>query len=200
MAELDFIPWGLDVQWPSRLWLDFLEGPAAGPFWGVDLGHANDAAALYVCTYPRARFDAAMAGRAGVDDQLREIAFTVTHQLINRVLAGSRVTGDEHAALRSRLRQHAKEQAAAYETWESARWQIAAGESTSREIPARLIELSGWQSGFAVLDEEYVAVHCLGADPRDITLSQVLDPAAYDFTFDDVKHPSTPPARIPGEG
>lgn len=188
MAELDFTPLGLDAQWPSRLWLDFLEGPTAGPFLGADLGHANDTAALYVCTYPRARFDAAFAGRTDADDPLREIAFTVTHQLINRVLAGSHDTGDGRSALMSSLVEYAKDQAAAYETWESARWRL-----DGLEIPARLIELSGWQSGFAVLDKEYVAVHCLGTDLRDITLSPVLDPAAYDFTFEDVTLPAVPP-------
>lgn len=42
-------------------------------------------------------------------------------------------------------------------------------------------------------DKEYVAVHCLGTDLRDITLSPVLDPAGYDFTFDDVTLPAVPP-------
>ncbi len=52
-AAIDFAPWGLDADWPSRCWLEPIYGRRrrARPQ-GVRLGHASDAAMVLTCTLP----------------------------------------------------------------------------------------------------------------------------------------------------
>ena len=71
-GPVDFTPWGLEATWPSRRWLELVDGRRDGPPKGVWLGHASESAMVLVCTYPRPRFDAEMPGTGA--DLVRELA------------------------------------------------------------------------------------------------------------------------------
>ena len=119
-AAIDFVPWGLEATWPSRRWLEPVDGRRDGPPRGVRLGHASDSALLLVCTYPRARFDAEMPGTGA--DLVRELAFEATFALINFALHQIKVPGGRPAGLVGSLVSYASQQADRYLDWDTTYW------------------------------------------------------------------------------
>ncbi len=179
---LDFVPYGAAGSLPSaHRWLEFLEGPSAGPPTGIMLGHASESALLFVSTYPRSRFDAAMAP----DDkkrQLQEVAFSVTHRLINCVLVELALHGDERSRLIRSLARFADEQAVNYRGWSSDRWQLKMTDEQSETADAFVISLAGWQARFTAAHPYlYIAAHAYGADLAELALSPVTETSAYNF-------------------
>lgn len=121
-AAIDFVPWGLDATWPSRRWLELVDGRHDGPPRGVRLGHASDSALVLVCTYPRARFEAEMPGTGA--DLVRELAFESTFALINFALHQIKVPGARPDGLVGSLVSYANQQADRYPDWGTAYWRI----------------------------------------------------------------------------
>jgi hypothetical protein len=121
-AAIDFVPWGLEAAWPSRRWLEPVDGRRDGPPRGVRLGHASDSALVLVCTYPRARFDAEMPGTGA--DLARELAFEATFALINFALHQIRVPGRRPEGLVGSLVSYANQQADRYLDWGTTHWGI----------------------------------------------------------------------------
>src|SRR5271169_5268562 len=83
-SVIDFVPWGLDADWPSRRWIEPIPGRRADRSKGVRLGHASNSAMVLTCTLPRDHFDAEL-NSAGAD-RVREIAFETTYAQINLAL------------------------------------------------------------------------------------------------------------------
>jgi hypothetical protein len=162
----------------------------------VQLGHASESAVLYVCTYPRSRFDTVMTQTG--DSPLREVACAVTHQMVNRVLTQAGVTGPQRDSLRRVAVHYAENRAAAYQSWQTAGWHVITAEPAGGEIPARITSLAGWQSGFAATADSYIAAHGYGTTLDDISLRPVLDSAVYGFAFVDAVLPQNVPPSVPG--
>ena len=121
-GPVDFTPWGLEATWPSRRWLELVDGRRDGPPKGVWLGHASESAMVLVCTYPRARFDAEMPGTGA--DHVRELAFEATFALINFALHQVKVPGRRPEGLVGSLVSYASLQADRYQDWGTAHWDI----------------------------------------------------------------------------
>ena len=196
MPAIDFIPMGIDAQWPSRRWLDFLEGPAAGPFWGIVLGYSSESVALYVGTHPRSRFDNEMA-RPG-DDPVREIAFSAAHQMINRVLAGVDITGGKRSRLVTLLTQYSVKRAEEHQAWKTIRWSLPLASLATGEVRAKVTSLAGWNASFSLVGDRYITAVSYGIPLDDLAFTQVSDPVLYGFTLEDAELPVTIPADVPG--
>jgi hypothetical protein len=172
-AAIDFVPWGLEATWPSRRWLEPVDGRRDGPPRGVRLGHASDSALLLVCTYPRARFDAEMPGTGA--DLVRELAFEATFALINFALHQIKVPGGRPAGLVGSLVNYASQQADRYLDWDTTHWGMSTGGAV-----ARTIGLGGWRSGFSIANPDaYIVVHACGVSLDHLLLTPVTDPLAY---------------------
>ncbi len=166
---IDFIPWGLEGTWPTQYWLEPIFGRRDEPPRGLRLGHTSDTAMVLVCTYPRARFDAEIAGVGA--DPVRELAYETTFSLINLVLHQIRVPGERPDGLVGSLMQFASQQANRHPDWATGHW---------GEEAASIIGLAGWQSGFTLAyPESYVIVHACGIDNDSIQLRQVSDFSLY---------------------
>jgi len=138
-AAIDFVPWGLEATWPSRRWLEPVDGRRDGPPRGVRLGHASDSALLLVCTYPRARFDAEMPGTGA--DLVRELAFEATFALINFALHQIKVPGGRPAGLVGSLVSYASQQADRYLDWDTTHWGMdPAGQAGAAAWPGQLAQ------------------------------------------------------------
>lgn len=193
---VDFVPEGLDGRWPSR-WLDFLEGPSTGPFYGVFLGHASTSATIYVCTYPRSRFEAEMTPPTD-GDPLRELAFNSVHHMINRVIAQVGLAGTQRDSLTRLLTQYSNSRATEYQAWGTVKWHVTTAESAAEEIDARTTSLADWQAGFAVAGDIYVSVASYGIALDNISLVPVFDSTVYGFSFDDARLPQHAASAVPG--
>src|SRR5262252_9306362 len=151
MSAIDFVPWGLDADWPSRRWIE--------PVWGRDgsvrsmrLGHASDAAMVLTCTYPRARFDDEVD--PACSDPVREIAFETTYTQVNLALHQIRTPATRPDGLVGSLVRYASAQADRYREWPTVKWGTAAASMTA---------LASWQSGFSLdYPDDYVIVHACG--------------------------------------
>lgn len=128
---IDFVPWGLDATWPSRRWIELVDGRRDGPPKGARLGHASESALVLVCTYPRPRFDAEMPGTGA--DLVRELAFESTFALINFAL--HQIKGGERRpeGLVGSLVSYANQQADRYPDWGTAYWGIGPGGSAGHD-------------------------------------------------------------------
>jgi hypothetical protein len=130
-AAIDFVPWGLEATWPSRRWLEPLDGRRDGPPRGVRLGHASDSALVLVCTYPRARVDAEMPGTGA--DLVRELAFEATFALINFALHQIKVPGRRPEGFVGSLVSYANQQADRYLDWGTTHWGIGPAAQTTQQ-------------------------------------------------------------------
>ena len=197
MPKINFTLQGLDAQWPSRRWLDLLDGPAVGPPTGVWLGNASESASLYIGTYPRTRFDPRMVDEG--DDPLNEIALSVTFQQINRILFQLRLRRDGRAGLVRALKRYAEERAHEYRVWRLAEWQAtSAQDQTSRHLRAHVTTLAGWESGFATTECSYIAAHAYGMTLDNLRITPVLDSSAYGFNAESVQMRSDIMSSVPG--
>jgi hypothetical protein len=125
---------------------------------------------VLVCTHPRARFDAEVAGADA--DAVRELAYETTFTLINLVLHQIRVPGERPDGLIGSLVQFASQQADRHREWATANCGVEA---------ASIIGLAGWQSGFTLAyPESYVIVHACGIEIDQIRLQQVRDFTPYE--------------------
>jgi hypothetical protein len=197
MPQIDFPIQGLDAQWPSKRWLDFLDGPAAGPPVGVWLGNADESASLYVGTYPRSRFDTQMVYRG--DDPLREVAYSVTFKQINRILFQLGLRKDWRTGLLGALKQYADDQADEYPGWRTAQWDVTNSSTQAREqVEARVTALAGWESGFATMDGCYVTAQAYGMTLDNLRVKPVLDSSLYGFSMANAQMPLTVMTSVPG--
>jgi hypothetical protein len=173
-CAIDFIPWGLDADWPARRWLEPISGREDEPVKAARLGHASSAAMVLVCTYPRARFDNEVAV-SGLDP-IREIAFETTYAQINLALHQIRTPGARPDGLIGSLVRYAGQQADRYRDWPTALWGVE---------PAVTTRLASWQSGFSLAyPDAYVIVHACGVGIDRIRLLQTNDLSAYDLSQD----------------
>jgi hypothetical protein len=171
-AAIDFIPWGLDADWPVRRWLEPVPGRRDEPSRGLRLGHASPAAMVLTCTFPRARLDAEV--RAVDADPVREIAFETTYTQVNLALHQIRTDGARPEGLISSLVRYASQQADRYPDWPTTQW---------GEQAALTTRLASWQSGFSMADPEtYLIVHACGIGIDELTLTRVDDLSGYDST------------------
>ncbi|HUD77312.1 MAG TPA: hypothetical protein VMR00_05640 [Streptosporangiaceae bacterium] len=173
-AALDFAPWGLDADWPARRWIEPIHGRRDEPIRGVRLGHANDAAMVLTCTYPRRRFDADNS-EAG-SDAIREIAFETTYAQINLALHQIRTPGARPDGLIGSLVRYANQQADRYRDWPTAHWGVEIANTT---------RLASWQSGFSVAyPDAYVIVHACGVAIDRLRLVPTGDLGGYEMCAD----------------
>jgi hypothetical protein len=182
-AAIDFVPWGLEAAWPSRRWLEPVDGRRDGPPRGVRLGHASDSALVLVCTYPRFRFDAEMPGTGA--DLVRELAFETTFALINFALHQIKEPGGRPAGLVGSLVSYANQQADRYLDWGTTYWGMASNgppgpAAWPGQAVARTIGLGGWRSGFSIANADaYIVVHACGVSLDHLLLTPATDPSAY---------------------
>jgi hypothetical protein len=174
-TTFDFVPWGLDADWPSRRWLEPLCGRRDESVRGVRLGHASDTAMVLTCTYPRARFDDEVD--AANSDPVRELAFETTYTQINLALHQIRAPGARPDGLVGSLVRYASQQADRYRDWPGADWGGEAASTTG---------LASWQSGFSLAyPEVYVIVHACGTGIDQLRLIPVgADVPGYDLSQD----------------
>jgi hypothetical protein len=175
MTAIDFVPWGLDADWPSRRWLEPIFGRRDELARGVRLGHANDSAMVLSCTFPRARFDDEVD--AAGSDPVREIAFETTYTQINLALHQIRTPGARPDGLIGTLVRYASQQADRYREWPSTHWGVEEASTT---------KLASWQSGFSLAyPEVYVIVHACGIGIDRLRLMPVgADMPGYDLSQD----------------
>ena len=173
-SAIDFVPFGLDAEWPSRRWLELISGRRGEPVRGTRLGHASSSAMVLVCTYPRGRFDDEVA--ASGSDPIREIAFETTYAQINLALHQIRSPGARPDGLIGSLVRYAGQQADRYKDWPSALWGAESAATT---------RLASWQSGFCLAySEAYVVVHACGVGLDRIRLTRAHDLSDYDVSAD----------------
>jgi hypothetical protein len=197
MSQIDFTLQGLNAEWPSQRWLDFLDGPSAGPPVGVWLGNSGETASLYLATYPQARFDE-YAVRPG-DDPLKEMAHAVTFMQINRILFQLRLREDWCASLLGPLKQYAESRAEGYLAWRTVRWQATSSEDqVGEELQVASTTLAGWESGFGVTSHSYVAAHAYGMTLDNLRIAPVPDSSVYGFTLENAQMRRTAMTFIPG--
>jgi hypothetical protein len=175
LTAIDFVPWGLDADWPSRRWLEPIYGRRDELARGVRLGHASDSAMVLTCTFPRALFDDDVDGAAA--DPVREIAFETTYTQINLALHQIRSPGERPDGLIGSLVRYASQQANRYHDWPSAHWGPESANTTS---------LASWQSGFSLtFPDVYVIVHACGLGIDGLRLMPVSEGMpGYDRTED----------------
>ena len=173
-SPVDFTPWGLKAPWPSRRWLELLEGRRDAPPRGTRLGHASDSAMVLVCTFPRARFDAEVSG-AGADP-VRELAFETTFAQINFALHQVRGPEARPDGLIGSLVSYANQHADRYLDWGTTHWGVESARATA---------LAGWQSGFSLAyPDAYVVVHACGIGIEQLRLFPVSDLGRYELSTD----------------
>ena len=176
-SALDFAPWGVTADWPSRRWLEPIPGRGHGLPKGVRLGHASESAMVLACTLPRARFDAEI-GATGYDP-VREIAFETTYAQINLALHQIPVPGARPDGLIESLVRYASQQANRYRDWPETRWGAEA---------ARTAGLASWQSGFSLdYPGVYVIVHACGITIDQVQLERIDDLCEYEHGKDPVE-------------
>jgi len=170
-AAIDFIPWGLDADWPSLRWLEPIHGRRGEAVRGIRLGHASTSAMVLTCTYPRSRFgEAADTTQLG---PLREIAFETTYAQINLVLHQIKTPGERPDGLIGSLVKYASQQADRHGEWPTVHWGSESAATTN---------LASWQSGFSLdYPDMYVVVHACGTDISELRLKQVDDLSGYTF-------------------
>jgi len=175
MSAIDFAPWGLDADWPSRRWVEPSYGRRDGLVRGVRLGHASATAMVLSCTYPRTRVDD--EADPASSDPVREIAFEATYTQINLALHQIRTPGSRPDGLIGSLVRYASQQADLYRDWPSTYWGAETASTTS---------LASWQSGFSLdYPEVYVIVHACGIGIDRIRLKSVgADMPGYGLSED----------------
>jgi hypothetical protein len=169
IAAMDFSPFGLDADWPSRRWFEPIHGRRGEGVRGVRLGHASTSAMVLACTYPRSSFGEGLAGT--MLDPIREIAFETTYTQVNLALHQIKTTDARPDGLISSLVRYASQQADRYREWATTHWggDVA---STTR--------LASWQSGFTLAyPDVYVIVHACGTGVDQLRLAAVSDLSAY---------------------
>ena len=173
-SAIDFVPWGLEADWPSRRWIEPISGGRDGLAKGVRLGHASETAMVLTCTLPRDRFDSEISSTGS--DPVREIAFETTYAQINLALHQIRAPGARPDGLIESLVRYASQQANRYRDWPETRW---GAESV------RTAGLASWQSGFSLAyPGAYVIVHACGISLDRIRLRRVDDLAEYEHGRD----------------
>ena len=173
-SVIDFVPWGLDADWPSRRWIEPIPGRSADRSKGVRLGHASNSAMVLTCTLPRDRYDAEV-GSTGTDP-VHEIAFDTTYAQINLALHQIRAPGARPDGLIESLVRYASQQANRYRDWPQTQWGVEA---------ACTAGLASWQSGFSLAyPGVYVIVHACGIAIEEIRLRQIEDLSDYDHGRD----------------
>ncbi len=173
-SAIDFVPWGLDADWPDRRWIEPIPGRRDDLAKGVRLGHASNSAMVLTCTLPRDRFDAEI-GAAGAEP-VREIAFETTYAQINLALHQIRAPGARPDGLIESLVRYASQQANRYRDWPDTRWGME---------PARTTGLASWQSGFSLgYPGVYVIVHACGISLDRVRLRRVDDLSDYEHGKD----------------
>jgi hypothetical protein len=173
-CAIDFVPWGLDADWPARRWLEAISGRGEEPVKAVRLGHASSSAMVLVCTYPRDRFDREVA--ASGSDPIREVAYETTYAQINLALHQIRSPGARPDGLIGSLVRYASQQADRYRDWPSTLWGVE---------PAATTKLASWQSGFSLAyPDAYVIVHACGIGIDRVRLVPTADLSGYDLTQD----------------
>jgi hypothetical protein len=174
MSAIDFVPWGLDADWPSRRWIEAVSG-RDGMIRGIRLGHASGSAMVLSCTYPRARFDDEVD--PACSDPVREIAFETTYTQVNLALHQIRTPGTRPDGLIGSLLRYASQQADRYRDWATVSWGAETASTTS---------LASWQSGFSLdYPDVYVIVHACGVDIEELRLTSAgPQMAAYGLDLD----------------
>jgi hypothetical protein len=168
-ADIDFNPWGLEADWPSRRWLEPIYGRRGEIVRGVRLGHASTLAMVLTCTYPRIRFGEELT--AAGSDPIREIAFETTYTQINLALHQIKVPGARPDGLIGSLVRYASEQADRHAEWPRAQWGTEVASTT---------KLASWQSGFSLAYRDvYVIVHACGIDIDQVRLMPAGDLSSY---------------------
>jgi hypothetical protein len=169
---LDYELFGAEGDWPSGRWLEFVEGPSSGPSWGAWVGYSDGQARLYVCTYPRLRFDEAMKSHDG----FREIAFATAHAQVNLVLAGISAHDDRKRPLERLLSSRIETLANRCEQWQRIEMQVTLEDHSVAAREGYLIGLGGWQSAFCLNDTAYIVVHAWHTNVKDAVLARVAEP------------------------
>ncbi len=165
MSAIDFVPWGLDADWPTRRWVEPIYGRRDELARGVRLGHASDSAMVLTCTFPRASFDD--PGSASDSDGIRELAFETTYTQINLALHQIRTPGARPDGLIGSLVRYASQQADRYRDWPGTHWGAEAAQTT---------KLVSWQSGFSLAyPDVYVTAHACGIGIDQLRLMPVGD-------------------------
>jgi hypothetical protein len=173
-SVIDFVPWGLDADWPSRRWIEPIPGRIADQSKGVRLGHASNSAMVLTSSLPRDRYDAELSSTGA--DPVREIAFDTTFAQINLALHQISAPGARPVGLIESLVRHASQQANRYRDWPQTQWGLES---------ARTAGFASWQSGFSLAyPGVYVIVHACGIAIDEIRLQRVADLSEYDHGRD----------------
>jgi hypothetical protein len=129
---------------------------------------------VLICTLPRRRFDAELAGTGA--DPIREVAYETTFALINLALHQIRVPGARPDGLVGSLVQFANQQADRYRDWVTTHWGLE---------EAGIVGMAGWQSGFSVAyPDAYVIAHACGVGIDSLRLEPVHDLSGYELAAD----------------
>ena len=174
MSAIDFVPMGLDADWPTRRWIEPVAG-RGGVVRGIRLGHASPTAMVLSCTYPRARFDDDVD--PACSDPVREVAFETTYTQINLALHQIRTPGSRPDGLIGSLVRYASQQADQYRDWPIAKWGADMARTTS---------LASWQSGFSLDNPDaYVILHACGIGIDGLRLTSLdADMPGYGLDLD----------------
>ncbi len=173
-CAIDFVPWGLEADWPTRRWIEPIHGRGGELVRGLRLGHASDSAMVLACTMPRARFDAEVASSGS--DPIREVAFETTYAQVNLALHQIRAPGARPDGLIGSLVRYAGQQADRYRDWPGTHWGVESASITG---------LASWQSGFSLaFPDVYVIVHACGVGLDRMRLQPVRDLSGYDLSQD----------------
>jgi hypothetical protein len=175
MSAIDFVPWGIDADWPARRWIEPLYGRHHGVLRALRLGQATDSAMVLACTYPRARFDNEVD--PSCSDAVREIAFEATYTQVNLALHQIRTPAARPDGLVGTLLRYASHQADRYRDWPTVSWGAETAHTT---------KLASWQSGFSLAyPDVYVIVHACGIGIEELRLKSAgADLAEYGLDRD----------------
>jgi hypothetical protein len=194
---VDFPVYGLAQSWAGARWLESFGDAIGDPVRWVSLGHLgpDGGALVLVETYSRARTDAmaASSGRPPLAD-VAERAATTLVDLTLPALSVPRPDGMLRA-----LVTHADERGAGYAAWSPVSWRVDGAAVTARAWRFA----GGWAAVSDAVDDVYLAVASVGADPDGLSLGLIADGGAYHYRLGQPLHPdvmaSSRAARPGGE-
>lgn len=176
---VDFPVYGLDEAWRGARWLESFGDAIGDPVHWVSLGHlgSDGASVVLVESHSRARTDAVVASCGELP--LEHVANYAAVRLVNITLPVQSLPRPD-GMLRA-LALHAGEHA----QWAPVGWRVDGTGVTARACRFA----GGWAAVSDAVDDVYLAVAGVGADPEGLSLGLVADGGAYHFRLDEPLHP-----------
>jgi hypothetical protein len=181
---VDFPVYGLAESWHGTRWLESFGNAIGDPVHWVSLGHLgpDDGALILVETHSRTRTDAMVApsGSAPLPYVAQRAATTLIN-LTLPVLSLPRPDGMLRA-----LVDHADESGGGYAQWPPVGWRVDDATVTARAWRFA----GGWAAVSDALDDVYLAVACVGAEPDGLSLGLIPGGGGYHWRLDQPLSPA----------